>query len=97
MNEESEKLIMDFVKGYYKNLGYTIVDLNNKTWQKVLRVSVSKNQYYVFNGYHEYFISFDFSDKMIVVLDMTEKNETTFTISEFMTTICDLLLSVYIN
>jgi hypothetical protein len=95
MHEESEKLIMDFVKGYYKNLGYTLVDLNNKTWQKVLRVSVSKNQYYVFNGYHDYFISFDFSGKMIVVLDMTAKNETTFTIIEFMTTICDLLLSVY--
>lgn len=34
MKEINCKLIIDFVKGRYENLGYTVIDYKNKSGQK---------------------------------------------------------------
>lgn len=92
MKEINCKLIIDFVKGHYENIGYTVIDCKNKSGQKALNVNLSKNELYVFTGYHDRIIRFDFLEKLITILNIENNDAVTYTISEYMTTICELMM-----
>jgi hypothetical protein len=92
MKEINCKLIINFVKGYYENLGYTVIDFNNKSGQKSLNVFVDKNQLYVFTGYRNRTINFDFINKKLVILDLKGKQEVTIKFSDYLHDICDLMM-----